>query len=74
MLVQNGTRILKFFLHISPEGQLARFKQRLNVNIDIRRPSFPGILHKLNSASQKSSGKPLKNLSVFTTGAVWLRP
>jgi hypothetical protein len=30
MLVQNGTRILKFFLHISPEEQLARFKQRLD--------------------------------------------
>jgi PPK2 family polyphosphate:nucleotide phosphotransferase len=30
MLVQNGTRILKFFLHISPEEQLARFKQRLH--------------------------------------------
>jgi PPK2 family polyphosphate:nucleotide phosphotransferase len=29
MLVQNGTTILKFFLHISPEEQLARFKQRL---------------------------------------------
>jgi len=30
MLVQNGTRILKFFLHISPEEQLTRFKQRLD--------------------------------------------
>ena len=30
MLVQNGTRILKFFLHISPEEQLVRFKQRLD--------------------------------------------
>jgi len=30
MLVQNGTRILKFFLHISPEEQLARFRQRLD--------------------------------------------
>ncbi len=30
MLAQNGTRILKFFLHISPEEQLARFKQRLD--------------------------------------------
>jgi PPK2 family polyphosphate:nucleotide phosphotransferase len=28
-LAANGTRILKFFLHISPEEQLARFKQRL---------------------------------------------
>jgi len=28
-LAHNGTRILKFFLHISPEEQLARFKQRL---------------------------------------------
>ncbi|MDD5268741.1 MAG: polyphosphate kinase 2 family protein [Methylococcales bacterium] len=26
----NGTRILKFFLHISPEEQLSRFKQRLD--------------------------------------------
>jgi PPK2 family polyphosphate:nucleotide phosphotransferase len=26
----NGTRILKFYLHISPEEQLARFKQRLD--------------------------------------------
>ncbi|WP_374692086.1 polyphosphate kinase 2 family protein [Accumulibacter sp.] len=30
MLAQNGTRILKFFLHISPEEQLARFRQRLD--------------------------------------------
>lgn len=30
MLHQNGTRILKFYLHISPEEQLARFKQRLD--------------------------------------------
>jgi len=29
ILAQNGTRILKFFLHISPEEQLARFRQRL---------------------------------------------
>lgn len=29
MLVQNGTRILKFYLHISPEEQLERFRQRL---------------------------------------------
>lgn len=30
MLFANGTRILKFFLHISPEEQLARFKKRLD--------------------------------------------
>ncbi|HRF10523.1 MAG TPA: polyphosphate kinase 2 family protein [Candidatus Accumulibacter phosphatis] len=30
MLVQNGTRIIKFVLHISPEEQLLRFKQRLD--------------------------------------------
>jgi len=29
-LVQNGTRILKFFLHISKEEQLQRFDQRLD--------------------------------------------
>jgi PPK2 family polyphosphate:nucleotide phosphotransferase len=29
MLAENGTRILKFCLHISPDEQLARFKQRL---------------------------------------------
>src|SRR3974390_495450 len=29
MLSQNGTTILKFYLHISPEEQLSRFKQRL---------------------------------------------
>jgi len=29
MLSRNGTTILKFFLHISPEEQLARFNQRL---------------------------------------------
>jgi PPK2 family polyphosphate:nucleotide phosphotransferase len=29
MLYENGTRILKFYLHISPEEQLERFKQRL---------------------------------------------
>ncbi len=30
MLAENGTRILKFYLHISPEEQLERFKQRLD--------------------------------------------
>jgi PPK2 family polyphosphate:nucleotide phosphotransferase len=30
MLSANGTRILKFFLHISPEEQLDRFKERLD--------------------------------------------
>ena len=30
MLYENGTRILKFYLHISPEEQLERFKQRLD--------------------------------------------
>jgi PPK2 family polyphosphate:nucleotide phosphotransferase len=30
MLSENGTCILKFYLHISPEEQLARFKQRLD--------------------------------------------
>jgi PPK2 family polyphosphate:nucleotide phosphotransferase len=30
MLSQNGTTILKFFLHISPAEQLARFKQRFD--------------------------------------------
>ena len=30
MLRSNGTVVLKFFLHISPEEQLARFKQRLD--------------------------------------------
>ena len=30
MLARNGTRILKFYLHISPEEQLERFKQRLD--------------------------------------------
>jgi PPK2 family polyphosphate:nucleotide phosphotransferase len=30
MLSRSGTRILKFFLHISPEEQLSRFKQRLD--------------------------------------------
>jgi PPK2 family polyphosphate:nucleotide phosphotransferase len=30
ILTSNGTRILKFLLHISPEEQLARFKQRLD--------------------------------------------
>lgn len=29
LLIENGTRIVKFFLHISPEEQLARFAQRL---------------------------------------------
>ena len=29
-LAQAGTRILKFFLHISPDEQLRRFEQRLN--------------------------------------------
>jgi len=30
MLSKNGTTILKFYLHISPEEQLQRFKQRLH--------------------------------------------
>jgi PPK2 family polyphosphate:nucleotide phosphotransferase len=30
MLVENGTRIVKFYLHISPEEQLERFRQRLD--------------------------------------------
>ncbi|MFZ0074408.1 MAG: polyphosphate kinase 2 family protein [Xanthobacteraceae bacterium] len=30
ILVQNRTRVLKFYLHISPEEQLARFAQRLD--------------------------------------------
>ena len=30
MLSRNSTTILKFFLHISPEEQLSRFKQRLD--------------------------------------------
>ena len=30
MLYDNGTRILKFYLHISPEEQLQRFEQRLD--------------------------------------------
>lgn len=30
MLTQNGTTILKFYLHISPEEQLSRFEQRLD--------------------------------------------
>lgn len=30
LLEKNGTAILKFFLHITPEEQLARFKQRLD--------------------------------------------
>ena len=30
MLTENRTRILKFYLHISPNEQLARFKQRLD--------------------------------------------
>ena len=30
LLDRNGTRILKFYLHISPDEQLARFKQRLD--------------------------------------------
>jgi polyphosphate kinase 2 (PPK2 family) len=30
MLIDNGTSILKFYLHISPEEQLESFKQRLD--------------------------------------------
>lgn len=30
LLTQNGTKILKFFLHISPDEQLERFKDRLD--------------------------------------------
>jgi PPK2 family polyphosphate:nucleotide phosphotransferase len=30
MLFEHGTTVLKFFLHISPEEQLSRFKQRLD--------------------------------------------
>lgn len=31
LLIHRGTRILKFYLHISPEEQLERFKKRLEV-------------------------------------------
>ncbi|MDD3575419.1 MAG: polyphosphate kinase 2 family protein [Halothiobacillus sp.] len=30
LLAENGTRVLKFFLHISPDEQLERFKKRLD--------------------------------------------
>lgn len=30
ILTENGTRVLKFYLHISPEEQLERFEQRLD--------------------------------------------
>ena len=30
LLAENGTTVLKFFLHISKEEQLARFAQRLD--------------------------------------------
>ena len=30
LLVESGTRVLKFFLHISKEEQLARFRDRVN--------------------------------------------
>jgi polyphosphate kinase 2 (PPK2 family) len=30
MLTENGTRIVKLYLHISPQEQLERFKQRLD--------------------------------------------
>ena len=30
MLTQNGTRILRFYLHFGPEEQLERFKERLD--------------------------------------------
>jgi PPK2 family polyphosphate:nucleotide phosphotransferase len=30
LLTENGTRVLKFYLHISPEEQLERFRQRLD--------------------------------------------
>lgn len=30
MLAQNGTKILKFYLHITPEEQLKRFRERLD--------------------------------------------
>jgi polyphosphate kinase 2 (PPK2 family) len=29
MLIENGTHVLKFYLHISQDEQLARFRQRL---------------------------------------------
>ena len=30
LLIEDGTRVLKFFLHITPEVQLARFEERLH--------------------------------------------
>ena len=35
LLTQNGTRILKFFLHISPEEQLERFKPVSYTHLDV---------------------------------------
>ena len=43
MLTSNGTRILKFFLHISPEEQLERFKQRLNDPSETGKSLIPTI-------------------------------
>ena len=43
LLGKSGTTILKFFLHISREEQLARFAQRLDNRVAIGRSANPTI-------------------------------
>src|SRR5271170_7348456 len=67
MLHENGTRILKFYLHISPEEQLERFKQRLddplrNWKISeadySERKLWPDYIEAYEDAIEKTSTKP----------------
>ena len=66
MLSQNRTRILKFYLHISPEEQLARFKQRLDdparhwkisESDYTERPFWPEYIKAYEDAIEKTSTK-----------------
>jgi PPK2 family polyphosphate:nucleotide phosphotransferase len=66
MLHENGTRILKFYLHISPEEQLERFKQRLDdpprhwkiSNTDYsERELWPDYIEAFEDAMERTSTK-----------------
>jgi PPK2 family polyphosphate:nucleotide phosphotransferase len=65
-LGHNGTRILKFYLHISPEEQLARFKERLedptrqwkiSESDYAEREFWPQYLEAYEEALQRTSSK-----------------
>lgn len=66
LLTENGTRVLKFYLHISPEEQLARFKRRLDdpmrhwkisENDYVEREFWPQYVQAYEEAMQQTSTK-----------------